>query len=52
MAARDEMQTLMEQVLSAFNKGEPVPFLNLLDDDLTSGQWKMVSIHFSPLPHA
>jgi uncharacterized protein (TIGR02246 family) len=34
MAARDEIQTLMEQALSAFNKGDPVPFLNLLDDDL------------------
>jgi uncharacterized protein (TIGR02246 family) len=34
MAARDEIQSLMEQALSAFNKGDPVPFLNLLDDDL------------------
>src|SRR5262245_3977937 len=34
MPARDEIQALMEQALSAFGKGDPVPFLNLLDDDL------------------
>jgi ketosteroid isomerase-like protein len=34
MAARDEIQTLMEQAVTAFNKGDPVPFLNALDDDL------------------
>lgn len=34
MAVRDEIQTLMEQALFAFNKGDPAPFLNLLDDDL------------------
>lgn len=34
MAARDEIQAIMEQALSALNKGDPVPFLNLFDDDL------------------
>lgn len=34
MAARDEIQTIMEQALSAINKGDPVPFFNLFDDDL------------------
>jgi hypothetical protein len=34
MAARDEIQAITEQFLSAFNKGDPAPFLNVLDDDL------------------
>lgn len=34
MAARDEIRTIMEQAVSAFNKGDPAMFLNLLDDDL------------------
>ncbi|MGH7961728.1 MAG: YybH family protein [Candidatus Binatia bacterium] len=34
MAARDEIQTMTEQLLSAFNKGDPVPFMNALDEDL------------------
>src|SRR5262245_53708557 len=34
MAARDEIQAITEQFISAFNKGDPVPFLTTLDDDL------------------
>jgi uncharacterized protein (TIGR02246 family) len=34
MAARDEIQTITENWLNAFNKGDLMPFLNLLDDDL------------------
>lgn len=34
MAARDEIQTMTEQLLAAFNKGDPVPFMNALDEDL------------------
>lgn len=34
MAARDEIRTIMEQAVSAFNKGDPATFVNLLDDDL------------------
>jgi hypothetical protein len=34
MAARDELQTLTENWLSAFNKGDLTPFLNALDEDL------------------
>lgn len=34
MAARDEIQALMEQALSGFNKGDPTAFLNLFDDEL------------------
>ncbi len=34
MAAREEIQAITEQFLAAFNKGDPVPFLNALDDDL------------------
>jgi len=34
MAARDEIQTITENWLNAFNKGDMTPFLNALDDDL------------------
>jgi uncharacterized protein (TIGR02246 family) len=34
MAAREEIQAITEQALAAFNKGDVVPFLNLLDDDI------------------
>ena len=34
MAARDELQTLTENWLSAFNKGDLTPFLTALDEDL------------------
>jgi uncharacterized protein (TIGR02246 family) len=34
MAAREEVQAIMEQALSAFNTGDPLPFLNLLDDEV------------------
>src|SRR5262249_61738269 len=34
MAARDELQTSTEAWLNAFNKGDPAPFLNALDEDL------------------
>jgi uncharacterized protein (TIGR02246 family) len=34
MAVRDEIQAITEQFISAFNKGDPVPFLTTLDDDL------------------
>ena len=34
MAARDELQTLTENWLSAFHKGDLTPFLNALGEDL------------------
>ena len=34
MSARDEIQTITEQLMAAFNRGDPVPFINALDDDL------------------
>jgi len=34
MAARDEIRTITENWLNAFNKGDLIPFVNLLDDDL------------------
>ncbi|MBM4254979.1 MAG: nuclear transport factor 2 family protein [Deltaproteobacteria bacterium] len=34
MAAREEIQQLTEQLMAAFNKGDPVPFITALDEDL------------------
>jgi uncharacterized protein (TIGR02246 family) len=34
MAAREEVQALMEQAIAAFNKGDMAPFVNLLDDEI------------------